>query len=251
MINFVKLYSGHLRSSKKILLIASIGLICALTIVSSTNYYFDNSKKALVDDYLVNFSDNNDQYYSTDLIISFTSLPPYDKQYLSDVLELINQTQKEYNINYFKSINQSVSIRGLSIPVNSSTGDPNFPKYETNSSVQIIELNNELRNELVQLNSRNSLMKNSVLPTSSTDTPEVYVLYFSDYFSDNNQRFLINNSNIVNLYECAYCDPALSNAYPVNVTGLASVNLNSRIYKPDSPPELNPDYNKYPTSIEE
>ena len=89
MFNIFALYFGHLRSSNRVLVISAVGLICALTMVSSTNYYFDNSKKAIIDDYFSNYGSSND------IQISFSRNFPNDANTLSNTINTINQTQKE------------------------------------------------------------------------------------------------------------------------------------------------------------
>ncbi len=149
MLNFIKLYSGHLKSSKKVLIIASIGLICALTLVSSTNYYFDNSKVELVNNYFSNYSGpgRSDVQFS----VSLVNLNSYNKSF-STIVSDVNYTQKEFHVNYFKSIVIQPELSGLELTVNSSSTSG------YNSTIQVVQLTNSFIQELTKINKANPLI---------------------------------------------------------------------------------------------
>ena len=239
------MYFGHFKSSRRILFIASIGLICALTIVSSTNYYFDNSKKALIDDYFVTNNSSN-PYYSTDLSISVSFSPPYDNQVIPTLELLINQSIKDYDINFFKSINKSQFISGLSITAKINSLEPGLPSIGTNSSVNIIEISSDMKNELIELNKNNALMDNSRLPNTNSQLPEIFALFFSDYDHYDRSYSLVNESNIIKAYDCSNCFETQSNEYQLNVTGMAYLYPYNYIHQSNGTSYKNPDYDKYP-----
>ena len=241
MINFLTLYTGHLKNSKRILFIASIGLILALSIVSSTNYYFDNSKKAIIDNYFIADDSYNSNY--PDIAISLSYNPPYDNQLISTLEDSISQSQDEFNINFFKSINKSLMISGLWVSTISKT-DPNFPEYLSNTTVIVLELTEDLRDELNRLNGNNAAILNSHLPSSDSSIPEVYALNFKENSYAGQYLSIVNESNLINTYDCINC--GLSSSYELNVTGMAFLYPYERIYFSNGTSYNNPDFIDYP-----
>ena len=237
MFNIFALYFGHLRSSNRVLLISAVGLICALTMVSSTNYYFDNSKKAIIDDYFSNYSSSND------IQISFSRNFPYDANTLSNAINTINQTQKEYNINYFKSITSFEWISGLTIPVNFSSyyydnSDKIVRYYMQNNSITVIELTDAYLSQLTELNNKNSMINGSYIPTTAIHSgiPDVYVLFLNS--QGQNNEIQLNNSRYDNLYDY------FNNNFTIKVAGVGSLLVDYYIYD-GSQYIINPDFNKY------
>lgn len=244
MINFLKLYSAHIKSGKRVIFIASIGLICALTMVSSTNYYFDNSKKELSDEFLANPQKFGGYNSANDLEFTLTNDPPVKNNTLTNLLGLINQSSKDYGINYFKTINSYQYISGLNIPAMVNVSGSY--SYTSNLSVDVFQISNKYINDLNLLINRQPYYKNMTLPEQNSTLPELFLIPLSD--SNASYTLLYNKSNYINLYDCAYCSYTTANSYPVNVTGLAKVDPYNYYYNgKNSLP--NPDINLYKSLV--
>lgn len=222
MINFYKLYMSHFKSSKKVLIIASIGLICALTIVSSTNYYFDNSKPQIVENYLT-----NDVYkgYQADVAFSLQSNLDSYNQSLKDIATSINTTQAKFNFNYFKSIAVHSAVAGLVIPVGSNSLTNSNPKSSqpsqiplSDKSVLITELTPSFTQDLKQLLASNSLMNDSKLPTEGDPIPQAFVVTITP--STSNVTGINSTTNQLTLF-----NQAKTSSINLQVTGISSLNL--------------------------
>lgn len=249
MINFAKLYSAHLRSSRRTILIASIGLICALTIVSSTNYYFDNSKKELIENYFTNYSSSSDN--RPDYQGNVHADLPYTNQSTTDVLDIIKNTANSYNIDFFKSITINPMISGIVIPTNYSDQFINQIKVQssTNNSAFVVQLTDQYRSELQVLNSKQALDSQSKLPSKTSGIPEVYVLYVNQSYNQP-KTVNFNNSRLVNLYECSNCmNPTAYNSDPVNVTGQGFLNEDYSLCTGESGCITISQYDNYPALV--
>ena len=73
LINSIKLYFDHLKNSKKIIFISTIGLICAIAIVSSSLLYVDSTKVEIINTIL---SNNQNQGSNFDISIQFSGSYP-------------------------------------------------------------------------------------------------------------------------------------------------------------------------------
>ena len=222
MINFLKLYFGHLKNSRRLLLVATIGFIAALTLVASTNYYYDNSKGVIINGYFLNTTQIQSQ---PDVTLSVSSSFNTLSQSLTELSENINETQSQYNINYFKTIHIFPSLYGLFIPVNISQTDIKYPSYSLfNSSVSIVELNSQYLTELSQIMQINSLMNNSRLPQATSGIPQVFVLSTYQLLNKEEINFISDKNNETMLYSL------IGSAFKVNpinvsITGIASFNF--------------------------
>ena len=196
LLNFLRLYFIHGRNSKKALSVACICLLCSLTIISSTVYYFDNSKKSLMDEYFSGSSEfnNSDSYFSNDIFISFNKLPPYNRNLTQSAIQQISLLQQQFNINFFKSITGLETISDLSLPVI-------YPNANYSLPIQILQLDSILFSELTRINDQNSLIKNSYLPNQSSDIPEVFILYFKSSLQDIPPDLPLNNS-LIQIGDC-------------------------------------------------
>ena len=173
----LSLYKGHVRNSRKILFVSCLGLICSLTIISSTNYYFDNSKKSIMEEYFVNYSDTvNDYYYSSDVFISFIKKPPDNINLKEQAIKKVTDLQNEYKINFFKSITSMEYLSGLFIPVHDA-----YNNYSI--SIQVVQLDNESFKDLTQLIYLNPLFPNSRIPVADSKYPEIFPVFFSPLLS--------------------------------------------------------------------
>ena len=217
-INILSLYYIHLRTSRKALIIANIGFICSLTIISSTVYYFDNSKKSLMDEYFSSLSDvsSGDSYYSNDLFISFSKLPPFNENLLPDSMNQVSTIQRQFDINYFKQINGIVYLNGLFASVNYTNVQYALP-------VKIIQLNDQLIKDLTALNEINNLFSNSALPNNSNLSPEIYALYFKNSDLDIPPTLNLNASYFVNVTDCQDCGSNMNN-YSIKLSGYSYIN---------------------------
>ena len=215
LLNFLRLYFIHGRNSKKALSVACICLLCSLTIISSTVYYFDNSKKSLMDEFFSSTSEynNSDSYYSNDIFISFNKLPPYNGNLTQSAIQQISILQQQFNINFFKFVTGLETISDLSLPVI-------YPNANYSIPIQILQLDSNLFSELTLINNVTSLIKNSYLPNQSSDIPEVYVLYFKSSSQDITPSLPLNNS-IIQMEDC--CGINKIN-YPLKETGFSFIN---------------------------
>ena len=239
MLNFFKLYFGHYKSSKRVLLVASIGFICALTIVSSTNYYFDNSKVLLIEDYI---SSNPTLKDAPDINVYLTGEPSHYDQSINSIKTITNITKSEFGINYFKSVNITSLLSGLSIPIYQSGTNVSL-RY--NYSVQVTDLKEPYLSELKDLNSKNSLINISRIPLSDSSIPQVYVLFLGEYYQT--PQINLTNNRLVNMYDCENCRGG--NSYQVNVTGVGLLNTKSLSCNINGTCVKNLDYNKYPNIL--
>ena len=231
---------GHLKSSKKVLIIASIGLICALTIVSSTNYYFDNSKQQIVENFLTSNSFNNNQ---ADVSFRLQSNLDSYNQSMKDITTSLNNTLPEFNLNYIKSIVIDPAVIDLSTPIvfYGSSGQ-NQPNYSYNSSVMVTELTPSYIQDLNQIIISNSMMSNSKLPTdgnTNVTIPQAFVL-MSGYYSDK-ISFTVNVSDNSQITLFNQID---GTGIKLQVTGISGLNLNNQLCNGVTCTN-NPDANKY------
>lgn len=101
LLSITSLYKSHVRSSKKIIAFSCIGLIVALTLVSSTLYFLDNSRQEVLDTYLHGRSTGND--------IQFNIRTTFHSKYQPDINN-ISATIKNVTASYdFNFINNSAT----------------------------------------------------------------------------------------------------------------------------------------------
>ena len=88
----LSLYQGHLKSSKKTLIISTIGLIIALSLVSSSLYYLDNSRHQLI---LTSFSKGENS--GNDVVINLQNDYTNTSPNLSSINTAISQIITKYD----------------------------------------------------------------------------------------------------------------------------------------------------------
>ncbi len=240
MLNFFKLYTGHLKSSRKVLLIASIGLICALTIVSSTNYYFDNSKQLIINDY---FSNNNGFGGQPDISFQLDShLNAYNKS-MTAIANSINQTRSKYNLNLIKTAVIYPSIEGLYTNITQTFNyNGNLKIGNQTNSENIIELNPGYTNELKQIINNNAILKGSELPKNTSGIPQVFILLTNYNYNSMGGTY---NITMPTNHDILFTDLQEHNM-TVQVTGIASINVKMNICPTNGPCQSNPNVNQYP-----
>ena len=177
MINFIKIYWGHLKSSRKSILISTIGLIFAVAIISSSILYVDTAKKDIIDT-IINYSSDNPyeiefQIETGDTNVSFDSVNTQINNLGKEILNLAK-------INFLENLELFNSISLVQTP--RITFLANGTQFLVNRSLLIVELNNNIKHDLQRY-----LNTNSSLPSSSnTSTSQGFLLdvYFGD-LSDN------------------------------------------------------------------
>ncbi|MHA1982958.1 MAG: hypothetical protein ACW967_01310, partial [Candidatus Hodarchaeales archaeon] len=235
------LFWNHIRSSYKMILISSIGLIFALGIISSTVIYVDTSRPTIFQDVL----DRQSKYYPAFLGPSNVNPFPdyqarlYDisfnlslsdiKTNLSDLENFFRQKVNEESIDFDledKIANTFVqaNLDGPRLEINASFDlyEPNFPNQDDfellNISLKAYEITNEIRPELISLLSSQGIGK---LPTNNNELLVLNLLprnqfEVSQEFNDNVSIYVHQNIN----------DPPYSiwNKHDYNVSGIVKTN---------------------------
>ena len=236
-------------------MIAAIGLICSLTIVSASNYYFDNSKILLVDNYFA----TNLSLNKPDASITFQSYFSDYNRSISDISNIVSQTEANNKLSYIKSIEISSAVEGMNLTV----GRRDVANVTDTIFVSIVQLNNVLIKELTELNSQNSLIKNSFVPNSNSSSPQIFILFpnYSPYGSSSTNYFMQQNANHTAILDavnmtfhkdnpnCGVFEQVCYNRYPsfFNLAGATSINLATEICQVTSNScQKNPAFTKYP-----
>jgi ABC-type antimicrobial peptide transport system permease subunit len=208
MLNLFIIYSGHLKSSKKSLMISMIGLIFAIAIISSSLMYINSAKVDIIESVL-----NNRSPYEVEIEIqtlhtniSFSTLFSEIKDLGSEVINIINLKFFE-NLELFFSIHKAV-IPKLNFIYNKTTNL--WDQIILNRSLIILELNNDIREDLnIFLNASSSL------PSIDNETiPQAFMLdvYSEDIPQANVELNLIEKNDVSNY----------SQYYPIDIYSQSS-----------------------------
>ena len=167
MFNKLILYFKHLKNSKKIIFVSTIGLICAIAIVSSSLLYIDTTKQDIVSQ-LFNSTENSSGY---DITIDYSVNSP--KINVTAFTQTINEysfdiTQK-LNLNIFSNPELFSTVDGAYVSELSSPTDISKPM--SNNSVLIVQLNTPLRNDLASF-----LSENASLPANNSQIQQAFAL---------------------------------------------------------------------------
>ncbi|OLS22022.1 MAG: hypothetical protein HeimC3_32870 [Candidatus Heimdallarchaeota archaeon LC_3] len=207
------IYWGHLRSSKKIIFISSIGLIFALGLITASIVYMDSSRPSiftsmLEEDYYYYYYSRTSNpfpgYRSIEpdfrLQASSGSTPTNLTSFLIDINETIYSKASSLTLgNKIKSVNQIIAFSGPRIEINRSYEyDPEFiNEYEyRNRSITAFEISEDIRIELSLLLSREG---SGSLPNDNSEfflfnflfrNDEIYSPSFTDPY-----RFFIEDCN--------------------------------------------------------
>ena len=255
VLNYSKLYLGHLKNSKKIILISTIGLICAIAIVSSSLLYVDSTKGEIVDGILKSYSSD----YSYDVSIQINHQNPNINTQLvtNELTNISTNLQTQADLNIFNNLELFFTMQNVYTPI--KVYNPYSSNItEQNMSVTFVELNSEIRKDLSQF-----ISTNSTFPSNHTNIQEAFALeYFSgipnpylQYYKDHNLLDLKNSSNIT-----IYSDTdRQSYSYGFNITGHGKVynpyiyNSANNYYSGDSKvdvyPALSKIWNKYGSTL--
>ena len=233
MFNYAKLYLGHFHNSKKIILISTIGLILAVTIVSSSLLYIDSSKMEIVDGVL----SANNQFESYDISITMsvrsTRINSYEmtKQLTNISNELINKA----NLNIFSNLELTYSMGGMTTKTNSYSYDSKGSSssiFPLNQSVAIVQLNEGLRHDLrFFINATSNFPSNNSVPQQVFALESFFDVPTSPSFKyySSHSLLTLHNSNVVQLYD----EMNQSKTYDFEITGSGKI-LNTFKYIPQS-----------------
>ena len=223
MINSIKLYFDHLKNSKKIIFISTIGLICAIAIVSSSLLYVDSTKVEIINTIL---SNNQNQGSNFDISIQFSGSYPNISinEINNEIANASSDLITKSNLNIFQNLTMFYMLNGLDTPITYGQA-VNKPASYFNSSIMIIQMNDQLKHDL-----QHFISGNSSLPSSNSSIQQAFLLqtyYNSPGMPNGFQQNYINttNSSIINLYYNSY-NVNSSQVFPVNITGSGKVLLN-------------------------
>ena len=248
MINSIKLYFGHLKNSKKIIFISTIGLICSIAIVSSSLLYVDSTKVEIVNTIL------SSQSQSSNFDISIQFSGAYPKININDINNEISNASSDLimksNLDIFHNLTMFYSLNGLVSPI-SYVPNPNEPEIYYNSSIPIIQLNEQLKHDLLYF-----ISGNSSLPSYNDSIQQAFLLQtYLNYPSSQTSKFQHNyiniaNSSVINLF---YNANNIEQTFPFNITGSGKIILNYTLtnygysfdYPDDTYPALSVIFNRY------
>lgn len=188
MFTTLSLYKSHILSSKKIILYSCLGLIIALSLISSSMFFIDNTRQQLIDKYIggANFNGND---ISIDIQTPFsTSKSGQDK--IQNIATSIMNQNNFYFINK-SDLKLTFGFGGfesyLSYNIQGGTGLPDqINIFYQNIPVYIFQLTPYLKNELQKISIRaNGTSQNFPTNTTSNSLPNAYLFYDSiNYYSN-------------------------------------------------------------------
>ena len=194
MFTIFSLYKGHLVSSKKIILYCCIGLIIALSLLSSTMYFIDTSRQQLIDQYF-----NNSKPTGNDITVNIIKNFSPDPTLPNEILNSINQVTNQYQIDFINhSQTQITTGLGDFHVVLNFTSNQDFIVTEY-LSVFVFQLNPSIQSEIQKLylaTYGNTSFNFPVNNTSSTNSiPNAFLLYTAIYYYTNVPLVGINKGN--------------------------------------------------------
>ncbi len=219
MINFIKIYWGHLKSSRKTILLSTIGLIFAIAIVSSSILYVDTAKQDIINT-IINYSSTNPyeieiQIETGDSNISFDKVNSQINNLGKYVINLAK-------IDFLNNLELFDSIFAIQTPRISFFS--NGTQTLDNRSLIVVEINSGIINDLQQF-----LNKNSSLPVNTSGNISQGFL-LDVYFGDPSSSLLekINQENIsnysqgttINIYDIFGIN---STYFPVKLSGYGKI----------------------------
>ena len=188
MFDFLILYFGYLKNSKKILLVSIIGLTCALGLVSSSVNYIDNSKSE-ISNKIINSTTNS----TFDVSLSYNTNFPYinTNSYTNTVNEFTTNISNTLNVNIFSNLELTYSALGFYTTQQSPPVNHNY--LLINNSVIIVALNSALKHDL-----QSFLSTNSTLPVSNKPIQQAFALQSDSLKSTNSGIDFYKNNNLIN-----------------------------------------------------
>ena len=217
MFSIFSLYKGHLVSSKEIILYSCIGLIIALSLLSSTMYFIDTSRQQLIDQYF-----NDSKPTGNDITVNIMKNFSPEPTLPNEILNSINQVTNQYQIDF---INQSQTQITL--------GLGNFQtdlKYTSNQgynvdqyvSVTVFQLTPSIQSEIQKIffNSYGNTSFNFPInnTTSSNPIPNAFLLYSAINYYTNIQVVGLNKGDFNFSENYGFQNPDYM--YTVNVTNV-------------------------------
>jgi ABC-type antimicrobial peptide transport system permease subunit len=216
------LYLGHLKNSRKIIFISTIGLICAIAIVSSSMLYVDSAKEDIVEDLLK--STSNQSWSNYDINIYFSVDYPHinPSQIQSDIQAYSVELKEKADLDIFTSLEMNYILYDFRTPVNVYKFDA-YSDSVTNTSVTIVELNSMLKKDLSEF-----INASSLLPRNNSQIIEAFALethfispndQFSNFYKANDGLNVTSNP-VIDLYSGYGYDIS---KYNLNVTGTGKI----------------------------
>lgn len=228
MINFGKLYIFHLRNSKKVILISTIGLICAIAIVSSSLLYVDATKGDIANT-LLNANPNH-QNYDINIEMSYQNPKENTFKISNELNNITTSLLDKANLHVFSHLEMTYMIQKLETPQN-YYWENNGSNSILNLSFSIVQLNDALRNDLHAFTSQNSSLpkRNASIQQafaleSFFDSPKrlSYIYYQTHHLLD------LKNSSIIPIFQ----DSLKPTTDYFNITGLGKV-MQPSTYNPE------------------
>ncbi len=152
MFNYLTLYTGYLRNSKRIIFVSIIGLTCALALISSSLLFIDASKTNISND-IIQSTNTNNPY---DISINYGINYPYvnTTTFGDDISHIANNISNNLNVNIFSNLELTYTLSNFYMPQKTSI---KVSSHSTsNNSVVIVEINKEVKKELLALSGNNS-----------------------------------------------------------------------------------------------
>jgi hypothetical protein len=222
-LNFLRIYSNHVRATNKTILISAIGLLFALSILASTMMYVDSTRNYIFSDALkqdrYTDEDISFYYYSSGMNINSNQITETISESITNYLNSTKIDQKIHTI-YSKS-----SINGLYTSVKNNVSEYNFTNNEyywvikdINMSVGVFEINEAIKSELSSL-----AVESSAFPTKINDSFGLFIKrnnYYNSYFLPN-----LNDNKSLLLPEYAYynINQSLIKSFNYTLTGIGEI----------------------------
>lgn len=229
------LYQGHLKSSKRTLLISAIGLIIALSLVTSSLYYIDNSRHQLIVNSL-----NSTNNSGNDIVIDLTSDYSNTKPNLTSINSTISHIINKYGYNFINTSDTKIS-NGLgpfmlTVPQITIGGGINNGLNYQNQFARVYQITPYIEKEIkliysLGLNTGPSNLPEN-LPQSNTTAQsknlQAFMIdiqntnYYTNLVTDYNSLFANNTLQIYNTQNSGILS---NNSYSLNITGYANIKL--------------------------
>ena len=184
MFKIFSLYKSHIKGSKKIIIFSCIGLIIALTLVSSSLYFIDNSRQSLIDKYY-----NKNVNTGNDIIVNLQKQFHVDNKDVNTINDTINSIVTRYNFDFINNTETRVTsgFKGFQAQISQTT--PSGGTFFQGFSLNVFQLTPYLKIELKALH--NSLYGSKAIdfPSQVTDgnnsLTQAFMLYASfNYYSN-------------------------------------------------------------------
>jgi ABC-type lipoprotein release transport system permease subunit len=205
--NFVFIYLGHIRASKKTIIISSIGLIFSLGVIASTLIYIDSSRELIFQQAI---EERNNSWHQHDISMELYSdlVGTTPKVLENKINNSVSQAIK--NFGYQKklvNLTMLTAITNLKIVLTFKYNDLNSIVV-SDEGIIFIELNDRLKEELSSI-----ALPSSEFPRTAQ---EGYLLFINNKYGDRTLETPVDSDTDFSTWD------QYAPTFPITLTGIAT-----------------------------